>query len=56
MKVHIVTFDGDANGAKTLQAKIQLWNRAGSGWPDVIFSEQDNEIAGWHRPPSSPRR
>jgi ABC-type glycerol-3-phosphate transport system substrate-binding protein len=44
-KVHlkIVTFDGDANGASTLQAKIQLWNRTGNGWPDVIFSEQVND-------------
>jgi ABC-type glycerol-3-phosphate transport system substrate-binding protein len=41
--VHIVTFDGDANGATTLQTKIQLWNRTGSGWPDVIFSEQVND-------------
>jgi len=38
--VHIVTFDGDANGATTLQTKIQLWNRTGNGWPDIIFSEQ----------------
>jgi ABC-type glycerol-3-phosphate transport system substrate-binding protein len=44
-KVHvkIVTFDGDGNGATTLQAKIQLWNRTGKGWPDVIFSEQAND-------------
>jgi ABC-type glycerol-3-phosphate transport system substrate-binding protein len=44
-KVHvkIVTFDGDANGATTLQTKIQLWNRSGHGWPDVIFSEQVND-------------
>ena len=41
--VHIVTFDGDANGATSLQAKIQLWNRTGKGWPDVIFSEQVND-------------
>jgi ABC-type glycerol-3-phosphate transport system substrate-binding protein len=40
VKMDIVTFDGDANGATTLQTKIQLWNRAGKGWPDVIFSEQ----------------
>ena len=39
----IVTFDGDGNGATTLQAKIQLWNRTGNGWPDVIFSEQVND-------------
>ena len=41
--LHIVTFDGDSNGATTLQAKIQLWNRSGHGWPDVIFSEQVND-------------
>jgi ABC-type glycerol-3-phosphate transport system substrate-binding protein len=43
VKVKIVTFDGDANGATTLQAKIQLWNRTGNGWPDVLFSEQVND-------------
>ena len=44
-KVHlnIVTFDGDGNGATTLQTKIQLWNRTGNGWPDIIFSEQVND-------------
>jgi ABC-type glycerol-3-phosphate transport system substrate-binding protein len=41
--VKIVTYDGDANGAATLQTKIQLWNRTGNGWPDVIFSEQVND-------------
>jgi ABC-type glycerol-3-phosphate transport system substrate-binding protein len=43
VKMDIVTFDGDGNGATTLQSKIQLWNRAGKGWPDVIFSEQAND-------------
>jgi ABC-type glycerol-3-phosphate transport system substrate-binding protein len=42
-KVHVVTFDGDGNCATTLQTKIQLWNRSGKGWPDVIFSEQAND-------------
>jgi ABC-type glycerol-3-phosphate transport system substrate-binding protein len=41
--LHIVTFDGDGNGATTMQTKIQLWNRTGKGWPDVIFSEQAND-------------
>src|ERR687887_475550 len=41
--VKIVTYDGDGNGASTLQTKIQLWNRTGSGWPDVVFSEQVND-------------
>ena len=39
-KVNIVTFDGDGNGATTMQTKVQLWNRTGNGWPDVVFSEQ----------------
>ena len=43
VKVKIVTYDGDSNGATTLQAKIQLWNRTGKGWPDVIFSQQAND-------------
>jgi ABC-type glycerol-3-phosphate transport system substrate-binding protein len=44
-KVHlnIVTYDGDGNGATTMQTKIQLWNRTGKGWPDIIFSEQAND-------------
>ena len=41
--LNIVSFDGDSNGATTLQTKIQLWNRTGNGWPDVIFSEQVND-------------
>src|SRR5689334_20088356 len=49
--VHIVTFDGDANGATSLQAKIQLWNRTGNGWPDVIFSEQVNDPVWMAKPP-----
>ena len=40
VKMDIVTYDGDGNGATTLQTKIQLWNRSGKGWPDVIFSQQ----------------
>jgi len=43
VKMNIVTYDGDSNGATTLQTKIQLWNRTGKGWPDVIFSEQVND-------------
>ena len=43
VKLKIVTYDGDGNGATTMQTKIQLWNRTGHGWPDVIFSEQAND-------------
>lgn len=43
VKVDVQTYDGDGNGATTMQTKIQLWNRSGSGWPDVVFSEQVND-------------
>ncbi|MEY9841155.1 ABC transporter substrate-binding protein [Streptacidiphilus sp. EB103A] len=45
-KMNIVTYDGDANGSNYLQTKVQLFNRTGSGWPDVVFSSQNNE-ATW---------
>ncbi|MFF3661243.1 ABC transporter substrate-binding protein [Streptomyces olivochromogenes] len=46
VKLDIVTYDGDANGSNYLQTKVQLFNRTGKGWPDVVFSSQNNE-ASW---------
>ena len=46
VKLHIVSYDGDANGSNYLQTKVQLFNRTGKGWPDVVFSSQNNE-ASW---------
>jgi ABC-type glycerol-3-phosphate transport system substrate-binding protein len=46
VKLDIVTFDGDANGSNYLQTKVQLFNRTRQGWPDVVFSSQNNE-ASW---------
>ena len=43
VKMDIVTYDGDANGSNYLQTKVGLFNRTGSGWPDVVFSSQNNE-------------
>ncbi|WEO93278.1 ABC transporter substrate-binding protein [Streptomyces sp. FXJ1.172] len=43
-KMDIVTYDGDANGSNYLQTKVQLFNRTGKGWPDVVFSSQNNEV------------
>jgi ABC-type glycerol-3-phosphate transport system substrate-binding protein len=43
VRVKLVTYDGDGNGATTMQTKIQLWNRTGKGWPDVVFSQQAND-------------
>ena len=45
VKLNIVTYDGDANGSNTLQTKVSLYNRTGSGWPDVVFSAENNEIS-----------
>ena len=44
VKMDIVTYDGDANGSNSLQTKVGLFNRTGSGWPDVVFSEENNEV------------
>lgn len=44
VKLEIVTYDGDANGSNYLQTKVQLFNRTGKGWPDVVFSSQNNEV------------
>ncbi|WP_439381173.1 ABC transporter substrate-binding protein [Amycolatopsis lexingtonensis] len=44
-KLNIVTYDGDANGSNYLQTKVSLFNRTRSGWPDVVFSTQNNETS-----------
>lgn len=49
VKMDIVTYDGDANGSNYLQTKVGLFNRTGKGWPDVVFSSQNNE-ASWAVP------
>jgi ABC-type glycerol-3-phosphate transport system substrate-binding protein len=45
VKMKVETYDGNANGATTLQTKISLFNRANSGWPDVVFSTQVAEMS-----------
>ena len=49
VKLNIVTYDGDANGSNTLQTKVSLYDRTGSGWPDVVFSAENNEVS-WAQP------
>ena len=49
VKVNMVVYDGDANGANTLQTKVDLYDRTGNGWPDVVFSAENNEIS-WAQP------
>ncbi|MDX3239465.1 extracellular solute-binding protein [Streptomyces sp. ME03-5709C] len=44
-KIEVVTYDGSANGSNSFRTKVQLFDRAGSGWPDVVFSSQNNDAA-----------
>jgi ABC-type glycerol-3-phosphate transport system substrate-binding protein len=43
--IKVVTYDGSANGSNSFRTKMQLFDRAGSGWPDVVFSSQNNDAA-----------
>lgn len=43
--VKVVSYDGSANGSNSFRTKMQLFDRAGSGWPDVVFSTQNNDTA-----------
>jgi ABC-type glycerol-3-phosphate transport system substrate-binding protein len=52
VKLNIVTYNGDAEGSNYLQTKIELYTRAGSGWPDVVFSEEYNDAA-WSTQPGT---
>jgi ABC-type glycerol-3-phosphate transport system substrate-binding protein len=45
-KVTVVTYDGSANGSNSFKTKMNLYDKAGSGWPDVVFSTQNND-ASW---------
>ncbi|MFL6119532.1 ABC transporter substrate-binding protein [Actinophytocola sp.] len=45
-QLDIVTYDGNANGSNTLKTKVQLFDRAREGWPDVVFTT-DNNTASW---------
>jgi hypothetical protein len=44
VKVTIVTFDGGANGDGSIESKVALFNRIGHGWPDILFSEEANDV------------
>ncbi|WP_406841588.1 ABC transporter substrate-binding protein (plasmid) [Streptomyces sp. AHU1] len=39
VKMKVVTYDGGADGSTYLQSKMQLFDRTGSGWPDVVFGQ-----------------
>ena len=45
IEVNVETYDGNANGSASLQTKVALFDQAGEGWPDVVFSTQNNDAA-----------
>lgn len=45
IKVNLVVDDGSSGASGTFQTKIGLADQAGSGWPDVVFSTQNNDAA-----------
>lgn len=43
IKINYETYDGSAGGSGSFQSKITLMDQAGDGWPDVVFSTQQND-------------
>ena len=43
--IKIVTYDGAANGSNSFETKMELFDRAKKGWPDVVWSTQNNDSA-----------
>ncbi|MEN3267004.1 ABC transporter substrate-binding protein [Pseudonocardia sp.] len=52
VKMDIVTYDGSANGSSYLQTKVQLFDRTGNGWPDVVFGSPTDVT--WASRPTGP--
>jgi len=46
VKVNMIVDDGSSGASGTFQTKIGLADQAGEGWPDVVFSTQNND-APW---------
>lgn len=45
VKVNLVVDDGSSGASGTFQTKIALADQAGDGWPDVVFSTQQNDTS-----------
>ncbi|WP_223628234.1 ABC transporter substrate-binding protein [Microbacterium sp. EST19A] len=52
VKMDVVTYDGGADGSTYLQTKVQLFDRTGEGWPDVVFGTPTDIT--WASKPTSP--
>jgi hypothetical protein len=44
VKLDVVTFDGGSGGDGSIQSMVGLSNRTGHGWPDIVFSENANDV------------
>jgi len=53
IEINVETYDGGANGTGSFQTKVTAFDQAGSGWPDVVFSTQNNDAA-WASQGDSP--
>jgi multiple sugar transport system substrate-binding protein len=51
VSLKIVVWDGDTNGPASLQTKLNLFNRVGKGWPDLVFSQNPDDISFVASPP-----
>ncbi|MEV4313464.1 ABC transporter substrate-binding protein [Actinocrispum sp. NPDC049592] len=52
-KLNVVTYDGSADGSTYLQTKVQLFDRTGNGWPDVVFASTTDVT--WASQPANPQ-
>lgn len=43
--LNIETYDGGAGGSGSFQQKVALFDQSGEGWPDVVFSTQQNDTS-----------
>lgn len=43
--INIETYDGGAGGSGSFQQKVALFDQSGEGWPDVVFSTQQNDTS-----------
>jgi multiple sugar transport system substrate-binding protein len=46
IQVNLETYDGNSGGSDSFHTKISLFDQAGEGWPDVVWSTQVN-AASW---------
>lgn len=45
VKLNIETYDGGSGGSGSFQQKVALFDQSGEGWPDVVFSTQQNDTS-----------